>query len=1503
MSLYFLILGCSLLLTCCSSLDVSSSVENEELRNVQDMCYDSSNRLWVVGAFNLAGYDEVANIAYWDDSTDTWSAPFRTGVAVTLAIQSENPDEDSGEWVGIVKTIACPTSGDFIYFGGLFKYANLFTDDLSTLSGHTRVNNFVRYNTVSNELTHLSATNATGFFTPDDVANSFVADIECINAACTQMYVGGSFTSVNNYDNFNNIVKLDITAGIDSPSVSALGAGSKQQDGTSCSSATCINGADGVVNDIVQLDTNLWLFGGVFSQAGGVTMSSLVRYRDTSDAIECVQNGVQATCGADDLSFAVCCYSLIGIINVIEKVSDSTAFVGGEFTTTTSSGSSVTGAVLVSQAQSGTVAGGQIQGIGIDTTGYYQGIAHSFLCYNENANQCLNAFLGGSSNATDSNRQKNLVKVDITASTANGMDFAPTATVLTTVYPEVDTAQESLTWSQNYSYESVNAMATSTTSNAARIWIGGSLRNGANVMDMETTGTFTVDMMPDSVNRADLNYANLPTGFSECYTDTAGLGYHSLAGVGVYACCPAGYLCLNEGLLSVKCELDFGYYCPLNTDEIACCPEGYYCEEPGSAVKCPVGYFCPLGTFDPLPCVEGGIFAICDTLGQSEPRKAPSITVALLFSIIILVLGPSLLQVAYDKANQAYSELNLRRLSSQIFKKKSVKESRKKAYLLYSKKKALESSKKQSTKKEIVEDTEAEALLEDAVADIAAFDEGDFDLMEELDDMVAPGGLGREESLLFDLSVDLDTDADEMGIELNTPQKVYKVGADSDDEDEDIKEFASLIDKEAHEHSVKKEKSLEQNGTTAMDVIPYNERISLDFRDLEVTIQRKKETKYLLKNVSGTLEAGKVCAVMGPSGCGKTTFLSALSNRIHGGKVGGTFLTNGQKKPIAQLQRFLGFVPQEDVMHRDLSVFQVLLYQCYLRSDSVKYPPGSQSQVDFVYSIMTVLGLLHVKDSLIGDENRRGISGGQRKRVNIGMELMCNPKILFLDEPTSGLDSTTTVELLQYLHNYAASGLNISLVIHQPRFECLQYLDNVVLLKPTDSGGRAVFVGKMDDAIKHLKDVGLPCPQKTNPTDYFLDIMSDKSARTMRGNTLEDEWYMLVNEKMGTQPVAAVCSNDEDDDEEDGVESMKTGLSGRVDGEEGNVDPNRINLMIAQSLKSEKRGETVFSWNPPPWHYQLYFQVRRSIQQQYNNLVSVTSNFAFLAFTGILVGALNMEVIQEYFIVTLAIGLVAALNGVKIFGGELSIALREGTSGVSVSAYFFGKIIGALPVSVLNPFAFLSLYYYISSARIYFGDIFGVLFIATMTTQALGVMISLVTKPSNAQVTAIMTTLLMSCFSGSAITISQMKEAGGLTLFLCQISYSRWCYQSLVLYNYLRESKCVLSGIFPILYESGFISREPPSVVTDADYDAAADELQEVMLFNGLLVLLYTLLAASVIWGQAVSSEGYDELEYKYRTTKRGVKKFVNRLALKCCGAQIFTDMNKHKHRKDMEGH
>ena len=214
----------------------------------------------------------------------------------------------------------------------------------------------------------------------------------------------------------------------------------------------------------------------------------------------------------------------------------------------------------------------------------------------------------------------------------------------------------------------------------------------------------------------------------------------------------------------------------------------------------------------------------------------------------------------------------------------------------------------------------------------------------------------------------------------------------------------------------------------ATSVNPTDCRIDLTFTDLSVTLANGLK---ILNGVTGELRSGTMTAIMGPSGCGKSTFMNALTYRIRdGGKVGGEVLINGEKKHLMSIQHVVGFVPQEDIMHRDLSVRENLRYYLRLKGD----PSLTRVQRrNFLNEIIDILGLAHVQHSLIEDELRRGVSGGQRKRVNIGIELMGSPLVLFLDEPTSGLDATTSQQLIESLETLTELGLTVAMVIHQPR--------------------------------------------------------------------------------------------------------------------------------------------------------------------------------------------------------------------------------------------------------------------------------------------------------------------------------------------------------------------------------------------------------------------------------------------------------------------------------------
>ena len=1387
----------------------STSYSIEMPEGAHSTCWDANNYLWVGGIFNLAGSDKALNIARYNPSTKVWDTPIGVGVNASFELITANDDLSDEELAGVVKVLKCPSSGNYVYIGGFFSYAFRNTDAIAAgsnnmaLTSHYEVNNYFRYDTVEDVIEPLyksssDQTQANNGFTKVHSNDGYVAAVECINADCSQAYVGGSFDSALGTSSLKNIVLLNTTTSWDSPTVTRIGLSSSNFDGEACSDP--VYGADGIVLSISVISDLVVLIGGIFLKAGCSLSSALVRYKPLDDKIECIQSGTPTVCGASATAMALCCVSLAGPVYTIERVSKTAAVVGGEFDMYSSAGNEISGAALITQSDSSGssyVGGGTIAPIYYAYPSYFDGIGKSFFCADWQSTNvyCNVGYLGYEANSTETTLpNRGLYEVTFNSWSSATSSNEPTGTTLVNIVPIIEKDQVSTNNANNGTFV-VNAF-TQDPSSTTTLYLAGQMDIGADVILLDRNSG-TGDLLADDVPY-DVDHAGLPLGYSACFTESNGTAEDRISGVGVNWCCANGHICPAAGV-SIPCDLDYGFYCPLNAVSVDCCAEGYYCPWPGEQILCPMGYYCPIGSTEPTKCSSRGSFAICSETGLASPKRVDSTFLALFMTMLIFVATPLCISYVYNAASAQRAELIAAFVKA-----------------------------KQTAYKELLA----------AEAKVVGAGDGDGD---------GDGSTLKSE-----------------GIELSDIEKAPSSTAATD--------------------SSPNNKS-DDNADLKMSSIPVEERASIEFQDLFVSLQSRNKTKYLLKDISGVLQAGSVTAVMGPSGCGKTTFLSALSDRINGGKVGGVFKTNGKIRPLSSLKNFLGFVPQEDVMHRDLTVYQVLKFQCALRADKDKYPHNSIEQEEKVHSVISILGLMHVKDSLIGDENRRGISGGQRKRVNIGMELVQDPKILFLDEPTSGLDSTTTVELLEYLHKYAhTGGLSISLVIHQPRVECLQYLDNVVLLKPTPDGGRAVYIGNMQDAIQHLSDVGLPCPPGVNPTDYFLDVMSDKSARTNKDITLEEHWTFVAGE-VNKRSLAA--------QEKSLVEAAKNSVASVLTTTEIADRANLTQPTLGVSLRGATSGNSSRSkkvpteddeddddkgwvWNPPSILTQIRVQFARSMQQQYNNLVSVVSNYLFLCFVGILIAGLNMLPVTEFFMVVLAIGLTSALQGVKIFGSELAIAAREDRSGLSTSAYFIGKIMATLPNALLNPLCFLSVYIYMGSLDIYFSDYLKILFGCTLINNATGVMISLLVVPSNAQVTATLISLVMVCFSGNNPTVAEMELERGLPYVASQISYARWGLVSLILQNTKRMSMCAKTAVLPELYESGMVTRDCTGYVTQDDLDSLdVDVANEYGSLVGL-ACGFIILSGLVIWLLSVYGEGVANTRYKLRKLRHKLIKETN---------------------------
>ncbi|EJU05788.1 hypothetical protein DACRYDRAFT_20168 [Dacryopinax primogenitus] len=246
--------------------------------------------------------------------------------------------------------------------------------------------------------------------------------------------------------------------------------------------------------------------------------------------------------------------------------------------------------------------------------------------------------------------------------------------------------------------------------------------------------------------------------------------------------------------------------------------------------------------------------------------------------------------------------------------------------------------------------------------------------------------------------------------------------------------------------------------------------------------------KWILRNVSGRVEPGQMVAILGPSGAGKTTVVELLAGKRKTGRSSGsiTFFSGADGHPLERIPR-VGFVDQADILPSQLTVRETLLFAARLRLPETMPDASKQARV---FEVLDQLGLSHVAETRIGSGERRGVSGGEMRRVSIGCELVARPAVLILDEPTSGLDSVSAQKVASVLHDLCHDPHNPTIVIasiHQPSSKLYRTFDKVMLL----SEGKSLYYGEGGNAAaEYFAGKGLPCAQGYNVADHLLDIAS-----------------------------------------------------------------------------------------------------------------------------------------------------------------------------------------------------------------------------------------------------------------------------------------------------------------------------------------------------------------------------------------------------------------------------
>ncbi|KAI4314616.1 hypothetical protein L6164_027504 [Bauhinia variegata] len=543
--------------------------------------------------------------------------------------------------------------------------------------------------------------------------------------------------------------------------------------------------------------------------------------------------------------------------------------------------------------------------------------------------------------------------------------------------------------------------------------------------------------------------------------------------------------------------------------------------------------------------------------------------------------------------------------------------------------------------------------------------------------------------------------------------------------------------------------------------------ITLKFEELVYKIKLEQKApcwstwaskeKTILNGITGMVCPGEILAMLGPSGSGKTTLLTALGGRLSG-KLSGKITYNNQ--PFSgSIKRRTGFVAQDDVLYPHLTVSETLIFTALLRL------PNSltrDEKVQHAERVITELGLTQCRNSMIGGPLFRGISGGEKKRVSIGQEMLINPSLLLLDEPTSGLDSTTAQRILTTIKKLASGGRTVITTIHQPSSRLYHMFDKVVLL----SEGCPIYNGPASTALDYFSSIDFSTSMTVNPADLMLDLANgiapDSKNAAEQSESLEKE-RKQVRETLISAYEKSIASK------------LKTELCSL-----------EMNNYIATKDATARNGIKAEQWSTSWWH-QFKVLLQRGLRERRYEAFNRLRIFQVIsvAFLG---GLLWWHTPQSHigdriallFFFSVFWGFYPLYNAVFTFPQERRMLIKERSSGMyRLSSYFLARTIGDMPLELALPTAFVFIIYWMGGLKpdpVTFILSLLVVLYSVLVSQSLGLAFgAILMEIKQATTLASVTTLVFLIAGGYYV-----QQIPSFIVWLKYLSYSYYCYKLLL---------------------------------------------------------------------------------------------------------------------------
>ncbi len=561
-------------------------------------------------------------------------------------------------------------------------------------------------------------------------------------------------------------------------------------------------------------------------------------------------------------------------------------------------------------------------------------------------------------------------------------------------------------------------------------------------------------------------------------------------------------------------------------------------------------------------------------------------------------------------------------------------------------------------------------------------------------------------------------------------------------------------------------------------------------------------TKRLLDDISFTAYPTEFIGLMGPSGAGKTTLLMSLIGYIRPST--GRTLLNGDEL-TAHYDRYrgtIGYVPQEDIIHGELTVYEALYYTAKLRLPTDTSDAEIEQRIGNVLSSLEIAKAAHVR---IGSPERKGISGGQRKRVNLAMELLTEPSLLCLDEPTSGLASEDAANVMRLLRRLADEGRTILLTIHQPSLQVYRTLDNVIYL----ADGEQVYYGPTyPDSILYF------FPRVRPGTPQAEEILSDP------GSCLRP----MVEAQRAGEPMETFAAR------------YRQSSYHREYVEDRRKNQADVNLTQSAPKKAVR-----FRF------HQLFVLSRRYLNIKFKDRTGtaillcqapIIAVFVALVFMGQDAGPLNR---MEYMPFALFLLVISAIwfgcsNAAREIVAEQAIYRRERMVNLSIPAYVGSKFLVLAGLSLAQCMALLGITYLsldmVGNPLLHLAMLWGCALAAT----GMGLTLSAAVKTPAASLALVPMLLIPQVILGGAIMPIDRMEDPSWTI--SQMTISRWGFEGALQIEHLEDAYELAADDLPKPFAPGFPAPPPPPNPLDRFFGDAENSLPISLLVITAFMML-----------------------------------------------------------------